>query len=292
MMTWTDSLVAGALALFFGHALAQSSSVPAAAAADKPPAVSGVEDLGSIKYEDPALEYEWKRPEQVRFALLIGCGGGGGGGASLQNHAGGGGEGARVSTYLLGPLKDDVYKIRLGKGGDSAAAGADTTFEAEGTAVRLRGARAGRGASLVGGYYIGAPRTGSEAAYGGAGGFNNQPAETGGSSETALGGSGGSTLSGGGGGAGLEAGGAGGAQSAPGSPGGRCAGGGGGGGLANVGGGRGGDGFLRILPVYNTAVELDRTSTLLESLNAKFASIEALQKRIEDLEAANAKKKK
>ena len=79
-------------------------------------------------YKTPGAEGTWRRPPEVRFILLSGCGGGGGGlpQRSLEGTAGtvraAGGGAAPVATLVLA-VSSDTYKFRV------ANPGQDTVFE-------------------------------------------------------------------------------------------------------------------------------------------------------------------
>jgi hypothetical protein len=77
-------------------------------------------------------KFEWERPQFVRFALILACGGGSGGGNPRRAHGGmlfdtgiPPGIGAPVVTTVIGPLTEARYRIQIGKGGDGSAAPLD-----------------------------------------------------------------------------------------------------------------------------------------------------------------------
>lgn len=234
-----------------------------------------------------AGEHVWEKPAHVKYALVFGCagGGGGGGGVALPQRAGGGGGGARPRWTVVGPLTEQFYTVRIGKGGvgGSSSSGSVGNFAGgsgkDGTATEFVGVN--RTEAFVPGLG-GSParKTSSSAAdppiapaqstgvgpFGGAGGSESVTGQNGGNGDFANGGQG---VRGGGGGAGLGHGGAGGAFTVGGSNGSNgsvCAGGGGSGikpGAPSAAkAGKGGDGYMKIVPL----VDMDRVQTSIEQM--------------------------
>lgn len=90
-----------------------------------------------LREKEDELEAPWRRPSDARFALVSGCGAGGDGGSNTSApggffYAGKGGRSAPPQTILIGPLTDDVYTIRIYRGGSRA-----TTLQGTGLALNL-----------------------------------------------------------------------------------------------------------------------------------------------------------
>lgn len=87
-------------------------------------------------------EFTWRRPSEVSFVLLHGCGGGGNGGRAHQTEDGAIGRGgvASIPITILIAVTADSYAVKIGKGGE------DTTFLGEGIALKF-----GHGSNASGG---------------------------------------------------------------------------------------------------------------------------------------------
>lgn len=126
----------------------------------------------------------WKRPEQVRFAIVRACGGGGSGlDAWYPSARGPDGLGGRRRTEIVGPLTAASYEVVLGKGGiggkydEGSYPGTATTFLGSDAQLTFSG---GAGLPAVGALldqfhfiarYLDLPRNTAGACSGGAGGF-------------------------------------------------------------------------------------------------------------------------
>lgn len=273
-------------------------------------------DLGSYVCMEPGKRYVWRKPENVRFVLITACGGGGGGGDSGTTrsrertpNASGGGGGSWVETLVFGPIVADQLEIVVGAGGGSGQVGESTTVKAgerilvfsgglaggqpalntEGTRHSSHAAGgAGRGAA--GGRTSAVPifdghsvkSTSGESTPYASGGGAGEPYQQYRRSPVALGGAGG--------GAGIGPGGKGGDARDHGRDGGICAGGGGAGQFDSVrpgelrNGGSGGPGFVRIVPIHDTGIALERTTDLLSVIKEQLNTISELEKRVTALE--------
>lgn len=75
----------------------------------------------------------WRRPPEVKWVMLFGCGGGGGGGPSQvvgmhgMTRGGTGGAASRLFTMLAGPLSATAYEVKIGQS-KPYAAGEATMF--------------------------------------------------------------------------------------------------------------------------------------------------------------------
>jgi hypothetical protein len=213
-------------------------------------------------------EYCWRRPNDVHYVLLSGCGGGAGG--DWADHGGSGGGGAPITTLLVGPLDGDVYTITLGTGGraggyapskpgsppgpnfQAAARGQPTVFEGKVPAIKtmLPGGKVREGGQGQDAGPDGVQGTGGAGGSGGGGGGSIGP---GGRAQATSPSSG----------------------SSNGARGGFCAGG-GGAGFTRAVGGAGGPGYLRLVPIVDVESVLLETQKLLaqmrQTLQARGAS--------------------
>ena len=89
--------------------------------------------------------HKWRRPPEVKFVLLTGCGGGGGGmafDASPDGSIGISGTASKVITLVI-PVQGDIYDIVIGNGGSFSLTATNTTFSGEGVGtISLGGASA------------------------------------------------------------------------------------------------------------------------------------------------------
>lgn len=100
-----------------------------------------VAGLGAAEFSidtNGTKDFIWRRPPEVEFVFLSGCGGGGNGHQGDVNglvHAGGG----RSSTYqtVLVKVSGDTYKITLGSGGEN------TVFAGEGVTITFKAGEIG-----------------------------------------------------------------------------------------------------------------------------------------------------
>ena len=66
------------------------------------------------------VDFEWRRPPEVTYVLLFGCGGGSSGYQADQDGGGYAGGAAAPVLTLLVPVSADIYKIKIGGGGRPA----------------------------------------------------------------------------------------------------------------------------------------------------------------------------
>lgn len=62
------------------------------------------------------VDFEWRRPPEVTYVLLFGCGGGSSGYQADQDGGGYAGGAAAPVLTLLVPVSADIYKIKIGGG--------------------------------------------------------------------------------------------------------------------------------------------------------------------------------
>jgi hypothetical protein len=227
--------------------------------------------------------YYWDRPSFVRFAIIVACGGGSGGNG--YQHGGPAaiwpGFGAPITTTVVGPLTESRYQIVIGSGGaggfatlasgnwtySGPTAGASTVWDAQSENLIFPGAQSDPpltptatqqspfDAKAVPTWALtmmfagrhnnaGTPPPNGTAS---AGGFPSIGDGGAGGDRTADGGTGGSCAGGGASGTQL--------QTNPTPP-----------TIVAPVGGRGGDGFLRIIPLVDLGVVEQRVNDLLKSL--------------------------
>lgn len=265
--------------------------------------------------KDPAGEkqikqtiFTWKRPGNVDWVILIGCGGGGSGATAGPAFGLGGGSGVPPETVMVGPLKHDEYKISIGLGGarppwqrnrsTPGTKGGDTTFAAarsdNSIAITFYGGHGGSLPTPTSGSgfqtrYLPATRSSvrrasNETAGGGAGEHGEASLYADGGATTAPG-----QYSGGGGGAGKGPGGIGGASGKSGGDAeGLCAGGGGAGSSGPiVSGGAGGDGYLAIIPLVSANAVSEEVNAILERLK-QFGAVTEYDDATDDLVQSDA----
>lgn len=221
----------------------------------KPPLVSnpacpdnGIPGYDPTVYENPTNGIcIWKRPENVRFVSLQGCGGGGAGATWRElppkndlelptKGVGFGGSAGDLRTLIVGPLSQSEYEIRVAGAALPDADGEVTAFVGQDVNIVFRGGKSGAGAGRPSPY-----------AEGGAPRMSRHPASAslGGDAGMGPGGTSGTHLNG--------------ATVVRSQDGGRCAGGGGGiGGFRadyNVSPGKGGVGWLLIIPIIQYVPE-------------------------------------
>ena len=187
---------------------------------------------GEDRKKEDYSKFNWRRPTEVSFVLMTGCGGGGGGGpGSRISGIGGGpmggaqGGASRVETHLAGPLTASSYQVLIGRGGEGGEAGKMT--EIIGTDFHFSFEGGDRGTARDSGPRAAEQGEASPYGPGGIGGLARKQGED---------------------------------SSSP------CAGGGGGGGKRDLAdqplGGRGGDGRLIIYPLPDVQRMLDYMSTI------------------------------
>jgi len=117
-------------------------------------------DVLTLPSEPDKYVYTWKRPDDVHYLLIRGCGGGGGGAGGKGNPPGEGGNGvgsggdggigASVETTLVGPLDGAEYEIQIGRGGSGGGAraagssGESTIMKGPDLSLTLNGGAGGR----------------------------------------------------------------------------------------------------------------------------------------------------
>jgi hypothetical protein len=106
-----------------------------------------VADLGAAEFAVDAngkKEFIWRRPPEVEYVMLSGCGGGGNGhaGDGIGFIHAGGGEASKLLTVLV-RVNGDAYKVVLGAGGEN------TVFSGEGVTITFVAGATGISAVLT-----------------------------------------------------------------------------------------------------------------------------------------------
>lgn len=139
-------------------ALAQGSPATTDGATTPACQHEGIVSYDPLVYDKPTKKCLWRRPENVRFLYLQGCGGGAGGqsqgdrkkfkdsGLGLPRFFPGVGGGAgELISVVIGPLSQDTYEISVGDIAMPDAGGNATSFSGSDANVLFQGGALGAG---------------------------------------------------------------------------------------------------------------------------------------------------